>query len=330
MSIPTETRAMLLTENGGPEKLQFVEMPLPALGAGDVLIEMKAAGVSFVDVLMVAGEYQFKPPLPFVPGQEGAGIVRAVGSAVTAFKPGDRVMTSHPPGAFTEWAVLDQKRVTPLPGTIDFVAGASFRSNYATALLAMQRARLQAGEVLLVHGATGGVGFATMQVGKMMGATVIATGGSDDKLAVVKQQGADHVINYTDGFRDAVKALTDGKGADVIMDPVGGDVFDESMRCINYLGRIVIIGFTSGRAALAKTNHLLIKDATVIGMTVGSFSAHEPEAAARNAKQILDWVANGTLKPYVSHTLPLAQAADALQLIKDRKVVSKAVLTMGS
>ena len=323
-----ETKSILVTENGGPEVLQLVDMTLPELGANDVLVEMKAAGVSFVDVLMVAGEYQFKPELPFVPGQEGAGIVREVGSAVVKVKPGDRVMTSHPPGAFTELAVLDEKRVTPLPDSIDFVTGASFRSNYATALLAMQRARLQAGEVLLVHGATGGVGAATVQVGKMMGATVIATGGSDDKLATVKALGADHTINYTDGFRDQVKELTGGKGADVIMDPVGGDVFDESMRCINYLGRIVIIGFTGGRAALAKTNHLLIKDATVIGMTVGSFSAHEPEAAAANTKRILDWVADGTLKPYVSHQLPLARAAEAIQLIKDRKVVSKVVLTM--
>lgn len=324
-----ETKAILLTENGGPEVLQLVDMTLPELGPNDVLVDMKAAGVSFVDVLMVAGQYQFKPELPFVPGQEGAGIVQEVGSAVTRVRPGDRVMTSHSPGAFTELAVLDEKRVTPLPDTIDFVTGASFRSNYATALLAMQRARLQAGEVLLVHGATGGVGAATVQVGKMMGATVIATGGSDDKLATVKTLGADYTINYTDGFREEVKALTGGKGADVIMDPVGGDVFDESMRCINYLGRIVIIGFTGGRPALAKTNHLLIKDATVIGMTVGSFSAHEPEAAARNTAQILDWVADGTLKPYISHQLPLAQAAEAMQLIKDRKVVSKVVLTMG-
>lgn len=323
-----KTNVILLEENGGPEKLKLVEQELPPPGDHEVLIEMKAAGVSFVDKLMVAGQYQFKPELPFVPGQEGAGIVREVGKAVTRVKAGDRVMTSHATGAFAEQAVLDEKRVTPLPDTIDFVTGAAFRANYATALLAMQRARLAAGEVLLVHGATGGVGLATVHIGKMMGATVIATGGSDDKLAVVKDQGADHVINYTTGFRDDVKALTGGRGADVIMDPVGGDVFDESMRCINYLGRIVIIGFTGGRPALAKTNHLLIKDATAIGMTAGSFSAHEPEAAARNNEQILAWVADGTLKPYVSHRLPLAQAADALQLIIERKVVSKAVLTM--
>lgn len=325
-----KTRALQLEENGEPENLRLIEMDLPALGDTDVLVEMKAAGVSYVDVLMVAGQYQFKPDLPFVPGQEGAGIVAAVGKAVSNVAVGDRVITSHRTGAFVEHAVLDATRVTPMPETIDFVAAASFRSNYATALLAMQRANLKAGEVLLVHGAAGGVGLATVQVGKMMGATVIATASRDDKLAIVKQQGADHTINYSDGFREDVKALTDGKGADVIFDPVGGDVFDESMRCINYHGRIVIIGFTSGRAALAKTNHLLIKDATVIGMTVGSFSAHEPAAAAKNAGQILEWVADGTLKPYVSHTFPLKDAAAAMHVIKDRLVIGKAVLTMNA
>lgn len=325
-----KTYAIQLAENGGPDKLQRVQIELPAVGENDVRVEMKAAGVSFVDVLMVAGQYQFKPDLPFVPGQDGTGIVRETGDAVTSVKAGDRVMIFPSTGAFAEQVVINGKHVTPLPDSIDFITGASFRGNYATALLAMQRGRLVSGEVLLVHGATGGVGLATVHVGKMMGATVIATGGSDDKLAVVKEQGADHVINYTHGFRDQVKALTGGKGADVIMDPVGGDVFDESMRCINYLGRIVIIGFTGGRPALAKTNHLLIKDASAIGMTVGSFSVHEPEAAAKNAQQVLDWVADGTLKPYVSHRLPLAQAAEAMQLIKDRKVVSKAVLTMNA
>lgn len=323
-----KTRAMLLEENGEPDNLKLTDMDLPDPGPDDVLVEMRAAGVSYVDVLMVAGQYQFKPDLPFVPGQEGAGVVKAVGDNVSGFAVGDRVMTSHSPGAFAEHAVLAASRVTKLPDSIDFVTGASFRSNYATALLAMQRARLQQGEVLLVHGAAGGVGMATVHVGKMMGATVIGTSASDDKLAVVKEQGADHVVNYSTGFRDEVKALTEGKGADVIFDPVGGDVFDESMRCINYLGRIVIIGFTGGRPALAKTNHLLIKDATVIGMTVGSFGAHEPQAAARNTAQILEWVADGTLKPYVHLTLPFTRVAEAMHMIKDRKVVSKVVVTM--
>lgn len=325
-----QTRAIEVQENGPPETLVVTDIRLPPVGDGDVLVEMKSAGVSYVDLLMVAGEYQFKPDLPFVPGQEGAGIVREVGASVTAVKPGDHVMTSHRTGAWAEYAVLPDTRVTPMPDSIDFVVGASFRSNYATALLAMQRAQLAAGETLLVHAAAGGVGMAAVHIGKLMGATVIGTASSDDKLAVVSAEGADHTINYSGGFRERVKELTGGKGADVIYDPVGGDVFDESMRCINYLGRIVIIGFTSGRAALAKTNHLLIKDASVIGMTVGSFSAHEPEAAADNTRQILDWVAAGKLKPHVSHQLPLEQAAEALNLIKTRKVVSKAVLTMNA
>ncbi|MCB1693465.1 MAG: NADPH:quinone oxidoreductase family protein [Pseudomonadales bacterium] len=323
-----KTHAMLLRENGPPTNLELTEMPVQTLGERDVLIEMKAAGVSYVDMLQIAGQYQVKPHLPFVPGQEGSGIVAEIGPSVRKFAVGDRVITSHSTGAWAERAVLDERRVTALPDGIDFVAAAGFRSNYATALLALQRARLQAGEVLLVHSAAGGVGMATVHIGKLMGATVIGTSSSDEKLAVVKAQGADHVVNYSDGFRDEVKSLTGGKGADVIFDPVGGDVFDESMRCINYLGRIVVIGFTGGRPALAKTNHLLIKDASVIGMTVGSFSAHEPEAAARNAEQILTWVGEGKLTPYVSHTLPLARAAEALELLRQRKVVSKAVLTM--
>jgi NADPH2:quinone reductase len=323
-----KTRVMLLEENGEPENLKLVEQDIGEPGEGEVLIEMKAAGVSYVDVLMVAGQYQFKPDLAVVPGEEVTGIVRELGPCVDHLAPGDHVITSHSTGAFAEMTILDQHRVTKMPTRLDFIKAAAFRSNYATALLAMQRARLGREEILLVHGAAGGVGLATVQIGKMMGATVIATASSDEKLATVASLGADYTINYSDGFRDRVKEVTDGKGADVIFDPVGGDVFDESMRCINYLGRIVIIGFTSGRAALAKTNHLLIKDATVIGMTVGSFSAHEPEAAARNAEQILEWVADGTLTPHVSHHMPLADVAAAMNLIKARKVVGKAVVTM--
>jgi NADPH2:quinone reductase len=235
-------------------------------------------------------------------------------------------MTSHPPGAFVEEALLGAASATPIPDNMSYAEAAAFRSNYTTAYLALQRGSLQAGEVLLVHGAAGGVGLAAVHIGKMLGATVIATASSDDKLAVVREQGADHIINYSNGFRDQVKSLTNDKGADVIYDPVGGDVFDESMRCINRLGRILIIGFTGGRAALAKTNHLLIKDATLIGLTIGAFGRFEPEAASRNFRQLMAYVAEGKLKPYVSHQLPLDDAAKAMQLIKERKVIGKVVL----
>lgn len=312
---------------GDPELLRIKDIDNPKPPEGEqVQVELKSRGVSFVDVLMVAGQYQMKPDLPFIPGQEAAGVVTAIGSQVTAINVGDRVMTSHSTGAFVEEAVLDTSRVTRIPDNMSFDAAASFRSNYSTAYYALQRGSLRSGEVLLVHGAAGGVGLAAVQVGKMMGATVIATASSDEKLAVVKTQGADHVVNYTEGFRDQVKELTGGKGADVIYDPVGGDVFDESMRCINRLGRILIIGFTSGRAALAKTNHLLIKDATVIGLTVGAFGRFEPEAAEQNFKDLMTFVAEGKLAPYVSHQLPMDRVAEAMQLIQNRLVVGKVVL----
>jgi NADPH2:quinone reductase len=174
--------------------------------------------------------------------------------------------------------------------------------------------------VLLVHGAAGGVGLATVDMGKLLGATVIATASTAEKLAVCKQLGADHVINYTQGFRDQIRDLTDGRGADVIFDPVGGDVFDESMRCIAPFGRLLIVGFTSGRAALAKTNHLLIKDAEAIGFTIGGLSRHDPAWAQRNVEILLGWLAAGRITPYISHRLPLERAAEALQLITDRLV----------
>lgn len=320
-------KAVICETLGEPRELKIRDIDAPGSpGEGEVLVALRASGVSFVDVLMVAGEYQMKPELPFIPGQEGAGIVTEVGHDVIGLHPGDRVMTSHPPGAFTEEAVLRAGSAVRIPENMSFEEAAAFRANYTTAYLAMQRGNLKKGEVLLVHGAAGGVGLAAVHVGKLLGAEVIATASSDDKLEVVQKEGADHIINYSDGFREQVKALTGGRGADVIYDPVGGDVFDESMRCINRLGRIVIIGFTSGRAALARTNHLLIKDATVTGMTIGAFGRFEPEAAQRNFTQLMDWVAEGKLKPHISHRLPLTGVVEAMELIRQRKVIGKVVL----
>ncbi len=205
-------------------------------------------------------------------------------------------------------------------------AAASFRANYATAYYAMQRANLQAGETLLVHGAAGGVGLAAVDIGKLYGATVIATAGVGCKARRRPATRRRSLINYTDGFRDAVKELTGGRGADVIYDPVGGDVFDESMRCIAPFGRILIVGFTSGRVGVAKTNHLLIKDASVIGFTVGGLQRHDPAWAKRNSKMLIGWLASGRIKPYISHRVPLERTADALKLIIDRKVIGKAAI----
>ena len=316
-------KAVFCDKLGSPDDLVLREVASPVPGAGEVKVALRARGVSFVDVLLIAGQYQVKRDLPFIPGSEAAGVVVETGPGVDIITPGDRVLV---PAGFAEEAVVAAGQVIRLPDTVSFETAAAFRSNYTTAYYALQRGRLKAGEVLLVHGAAGGVGLATVDMGKLLGATVIATASTAEKLAVCKQLGADHVINYTQGFRDQVRDLTDGRGADVIFDPVGGDVFDESMRCIAPFGRLLIVGFTSGRAALAKTNHLLIKDAEAIGFTIGGLSRHDPAWAQRNFEILLGWLAAGRITPYVSHRLPLEHAAEALQLITDRQVIGKAVL----
>jgi NADPH:quinone reductase len=318
-------KAVLCEKLGTPDDLvvRDIEPPGPPR-AGEVHVAIVARGLAFTDVLMIAGEYQIKPELPFVVGGEGAGTVLAVGEGVAGLAVGDRVLC---PGGCVEQVVVPAERVTRLPPTVDFAAAAAFRANYATALYGMQRGRLAAGETLLVHGAAGGVGLAAVDVGKLMGAIVIATASTAEKRAVALEMGADHVIDYTAGFRERVKELTDGRGADVIYDPVGGDVFDESMRCIAPFGRILVVGFTSGRPALAKTNHLLIKDAEVIGYTVGALNRQDPAWAARNSRVLMGWLASGRIKPYISHRVPLEQTAEALKLIRDRKVIGKAIVT---
>ena len=316
-------KAVFCEKLGSHHDLVTREVDSPASpGEGEITVALQARGVAFTDVLMIRGEYQVKPDPPFIVGGEGAGVITAVGEGVE-LAVGDAVLA---PGGCVEEVTIPASHATLLPPGIDLEAAASFRGNYATALYGMQRANLQAGETLLVHGAAGGVGLAAVDIGKLMGARVIGTASTEAKLAVVKQLGADHGINYSDGFRDEVKELTGGRGADVIYDPVGGDVFDESVRCIAPFGRILVVGFTGGRAALAKTNHLLVKDATVIGFTVGGLQRHDPAWAERNGRVLVDWLASGRIHPYISHRLPLEQTAEALQVIIDRQVVGKAIV----
>ncbi len=279
--------------------------------------------MSFTDVLRIAGQYHVKTAPPFIPGGEAAGQIIELGTGVTGFTVGDRVLCG---GGFAEETVQPAASLIKLPENISFEAAAAFRSNYTTALYALQRARLQPGETLLVHGAAGGVGLATVDVGKLMGARVIATARNPERLEICMRLGADHVIDYSSGFRDQVLSLTGGRGADVIFDPVGGDVFDESMRAIAPFGRILIVGFTSGRPAVAKTNHLLVKDAEVVGFTIGALNRLDPERARRNLDVLVGWLGAGRISPYHSHALPLAQAAEALRLIVERKVIGKALL----
>ncbi len=332
----TRVRAVMcsaVNDDIGSVRLSEVELDEPA--AGEVQVRLKACAVNFPDLLMIQGKYQFKPPLPFAPGGEAAGDVVACGTGAERFKPGDRVIVSVRYGGFAEALNVPESAVRPLPGNMDYAAAASYQTAYLTAYVALyRRGSLQRGETLLVHGATGGVGMAAVDLGKWMGATVIATGGTDEKLTVVQSRGADHVINYTradgslGGFREQVKALTGGRGADVIYDPVGGDVFDESMRCVNWGGRILTIGFTSGRWPQAPVNLILIKQIAVIGVRAGEYGRRDPERGRENEDALFAMAAAGDINPYISHALPLEQAVEAMRLLEHRQVIGKAVITM--
>lgn len=311
------------------------EVDLAEPDADQIQVRLKACAVNFPDLLMIQGKYQFKPPLPFAPGGEAAGDVVAVGSAVSDFQVGDRVVVSMRYGGFADAINVEAAAAALIPGSMSYAKAASYHTAYLTAYVALVcRGSLQAGETLLVHGATGGVGMAAVDLGKHLGAKVIATGGRDDKLAVVSGRGADHVINYTQadgslgGFRDQVKALTNGKGADVIYDPVGGDVFDESMRCINWNGRILTIGFTSGRWPQAPVNLILIKQIAVIGVRAGEYGRRDPAAGAENNAALYAMAASGDIDPYVCAGLPLEQAVDAMKMLENRDVIGKVVVTM--
>ncbi len=310
---------------GSHEDLEVQEIEAPGEpGEGQIKVDIQARGIQFSDLVQMSGNYQVKRDFPFVVGGEAAGLVTEIGAGVDDVAVGDRVIT---PGGCVEQVIVRRKAVTKIPDGIDFKIAASFRNNYETAYDGLQRANLQAGEILLVHGAAGGVGLAAVDIGKLYGATVIGAASSDEKLAVVEKIGADHTINYNDGFRDQVKELTGGHGADVIYDPVGGDVFDESIRCIAPFGRILIVGFTSGRPALAKTNHLLVKDATVIGYTTGGLRQHRPSKYAQNSSIVMGWLGSGRISPFVSHVLDMDDVIEAYQLLVDRKVVGKVILT---
>ena len=322
-------RAVLCKAYGPPESLVVEEVDSPPLFPAGVRIRVHAAGINFPDVLMIKGEYQFKPPFPFSPGAEVAGEVTEVGADVTNVKVGDRVIAMCGAGGFAEEVVVGGNSVLPMPDEMDFVIASGLTLTYGTSIYALkQRAQLQAGETLLVHGASGGVGLSAVEIGRAMGAHVIGTGGDDEKLKVALDHGCDHVINYRTGdFKDEVKALTDGKGADVIYDPVGGDVFDQSLRCIAWDGRLLVIGFAGGRIPAPPANLILLKSCSVVGVFWGAWSAREAAANRDNLDQVVQWWRDGKIKPHVSHTFPLEQASDALYAVINRQVVGKAVLT---
>lgn len=324
-------KAILCKQHGPPESLVYEDTADPTAEAGEVVIDVKAAGVNFPDTLIIENKYQFKPDLPFSPGGEVAGIVSQVGAGVKHLKKGDRAMALMTFGGFAEKARVPGQTALPIPEEMPFTDAAGFPLVYGTVIYALkQRARLQKGETLLVNGAAGGVGLAAVQLGKIMGARVIAAASTDEKLAICKQHGADELINYSEDtpFKEQVKALTDGQGADVIFDPVGGDIFDQCLSCINWNGRLLVIGFASGTIPSAAANRILLKNCAVMGVFWGRFTALEPEANLANFRQLLKWYSAGEFRPEVSQTYRLENAAQALNDMLARKATGKLVLTV--
>ncbi|MEE8545083.1 MAG: NADPH:quinone oxidoreductase family protein [Alphaproteobacteria bacterium] len=321
-------KAVLCREFGAPSVLTVEEIEAPRPGPEEVRIAVRAVGVNFPDLLLVAGKYQARPPFPFSPGIESAGEVIEVGAEVEDIRPGDRVLANHPHGGFAEEVVAPAATVYPMPETMSFEQAAAFPVAYGTGYHGLvQRGALAPGETLLVHGAGSGVGLVAVELGKLLGATVIATAGSAVKLEVAREYGADHLINYREEkIRERVKEFTAGAGADVVYDPVGGDVMDESVRCINWGGRILVIGFASGRFAEIPSNLVLIKGMSVVGVYWGSFAARNPERNRENLRVLLEWFAQGKVKPLISRSFALEEAAAALEALEARKVTGKAVL----
>src|SRR5437867_4120854 len=323
-------RAVLCKAYGPPESLVIEDVPSAVAGPGEVVVSVKAASVNFPDVLIIQNKYQVKPPLPFSPGSELAGVVKSVGAGVSAWKPGDPVMAITGYGAFAEEVKADVNRLLPIPAGMDFVSAAAFGLTYATSEHALcDRGELKAGETLLVLGASGGVGIAAIEIGKVRGARVIACASTDDKLAVCREHGADDTINYvTEDLRERIKAITDGKGADIVYDPVGGPFTEPALRSIAWRGRLLVVGFAAGDIPKIPLNLTLLKGCAIIGVFWGEFTRREPQRFLAAMDKLGRWFAEGKLKPHVSRTFPLERAADALGMMAGRNVKGKVVLTV--
>ena len=322
-------KAIVCRTLGAPEDLRIKEYQSLPLQAGQVRVAVRAAGINFPDILMTAGAYQLKPELPFTPGMEAAGDVSEIADDVVGVKPGDRMIIKLRHGAFADEVIVTPAELTPLPSNFDYAEGATFLAAHGTAYHALvDRARMQPGETLLVHGAGGGVGLAAVELGKLLGATVIAAASSQQKLDVACARGADHGVRYGDEpFREAVKRLTGGRGVDVVFDPVGGEVFEQSLRCINWGARLLVVGFTGG-IGTAKTNLVLIKGASVLGVRAGESARRDPALAAARITALLAWAEAGKIRPHVSHRLPLADVAQAMRLLTERKAIGRVALMM--
>jgi NADPH:quinone reductase len=323
-------KAVLCKSFGPPESLVVEDVAPPIAGPGEVVVSVKAAGVNFPDVLIIQNKYQLKPALPFSPGSEIAGVVKAIGDGVTHLRPGDRVFAITGYGAFAEEVKTEAARALPIPDGMDFTTAAAFGLTYATSDHALRdRGALKAGETLLVLGAAGGVGLAAIEIGKALGARVIAAASTDDKLAVCRQHGADDTFNYaTEDLRERIKALTNGRGPDVIYDPVGGAYTEPALRSIAWRGRLLVVGFAAGDIPKIPLNLTLLKGCSIVGVFWGDFARREPAHFAESIAQLARWFESGTIKPHVSATYPLERAADALTLMADRKVTGKVVVTV--
>ena len=314
--------------------LQCVDWPLPELGPHDVRLRVRAAALNFPDLLMTQGRYQHKPPLPFVAGMECAGEVEAVGSAVQRWRPGDRACFNGHGGAFIERLVAPEAVLRPLPAGLDFAEGAAYGVTAITAWVALvRRGALQRGETLLVHGASGGTGMAAVQLGHHLGATVIATGSSLAKLEAVRAAGADHLLQVGDGaagLANEVKQLTGGRGADVVFDPVGGDLFDASVHCMGWGGRLLVIGFAGGRIATLPSNLALIKGFSVVGVRAGEYGRRDPQRGEENRRAIETLAAQGLFRPVIGASYPFEQLPEACRALAGRRVPGKIVIEFGA
>ncbi len=312
-----------IADDIGTLRIENIELPPP--GPGQARVRLRAAAVNFPDILTVQGKYQHKPELPFIPGIEGAGEVIAVGEGVRNVKTGDRVIVGGL-GCFAEETQIAATALRPIPTGAGYATAAGFTAAYLTAYVGLvRRAQIAKGEWLLVHGASGGVGLAAVDLGRALGTHVIATASTEEKRAFLKNHGADHVLPSS-GFREEVKRLTDGRGADVIYDPVGGDVFDESTRCIAFDGRLLVVGFTSGRIPTVSVNIPLIKGFSVMGMRAGEYGRKFPQKGRENIAALDAMLADGKLRPHVCACFPLAQAVDAMRMLQDRKAIGKVIV----
>jgi NADPH2:quinone reductase len=325
-------KAVLCKAYGPPSSLVVEDVPDLSPGAGQVLVKVHAAGVNFPDTLIIQGKYQFKPDLPFSPGAEVAGTVASVGEGVTHVRAGDRVIAATTWGGYAQQVVAQAERVIAMPPGMDFETAAAFLIAYGTSHHALKdRGELKAGETVLVLGAAGGVGLAAVEIAKAMGARVIAAASSDDKLAVCREHGADATINYaTENLRERIKSLTDGRGVDVVYDPVGGELSEPALRSMAWRGRFLVVGFATGTIPSLPLNLTLLKGCAIVGVFWGAFVRAEPRRNEADLRELVEWLRQGRLRPRISGVYPLERCAEALQQVMDRKVTGKVVLTTGA